>query len=51
MKPKSRKAGPADLTDEGRYDGAQWYYYKFLARAELMGIPKAEFVEPEAGEI
>jgi hypothetical protein len=34
-----------------QYDVAQWYFYKFLSRAELQGTPKAPWRDPEPGEI
>lgn len=50
-RPKSRPAGPADITDQERYDAAQSYFYNWLSRAELAGIPKEPYREPEPGEI
>ena len=50
-KTKSRPPGPAVLTDQERYDAAQWYFYKWLSAAELAGIPKAPWRNPEPGEI
>lgn len=50
-KKEPRAIGPAALTDEERYDGAQWYLYKWLSVAELGAFPKLPPREPEPGEI
>lgn len=50
-KKEARAIGPASLTAEELYDGAQWHYYKWLSRAELAGIPKAPRYDPRPGEI
>jgi hypothetical protein len=50
-KKPSPKQGPADLTDQERYDGAEWYLYKWLSVAELGAFPKLPPREPEPGEI
>jgi hypothetical protein len=46
-KREPRTIGPAALTDQERYDGAQWYFYKFLSRGE----PLAPRRDPEPDEI
>lgn len=50
-KRKAPAQGPAKITDQDRYDGAQWFYYQWLSRAELAGIPRTPYTEPEPGEI
>jgi len=50
-KKEPRAIGPAALTDDERYEGAQWYLYKWLSVAELGAFPKLPHREPEPGEI
>lgn len=51
LRKKSRSNNALDYTDDERYDAAQWYFYKWLAAAELGDVPKLPFREPEPGEI
>lgn len=50
-KNKPTVRGPAVLTDDERYDAAQSYFYNWLSRAELAGLPKTAPREPQPGEI